>query len=150
MDYTDILISVRKIARAINLDSKRIQKESGFSIPQLLTLTYLGQCENYESSQLELRKYLQLNSSTVTGIISRLIAKGFVAKLPKKEDKRSTWICLTASGLTQLDLAPALFQERLANKLDQLSDKEVKQIEKGLKKLINLLGDDELSGAVQS
>lgn len=150
MEYTDILISVRKIARAINLDSKRIQKESGFSIPQLLTMTFLGQCENYESTQLELRKYLQLNSSTVTGIVSRLATKGYVAKLPKKGDKRSTWICLTASGLKQLDLAPILFQERLANKLEQLSPKEVKQIEKGLNKLINLLGDEGLSGAVQS
>jgi DNA-binding MarR family transcriptional regulator len=149
MEYTDILISVRKIARAIRLDSKRIEKESGLSLPQLLSLTYLGNCENYECSQLELRKYLQLNSSTVTGIVSRLIHKGYLAKIPSKADKRATWLCLTASGLKQIDKVPELFQDRLNAKLNDLPKKDVKSIEKGLKKLIQLLGDEELSGGIE-
>ena len=144
MEYTDILIALRKISRAVHLDSKRIEKMSGLSIPQLLSLTYLGNCTNYECTQLELRKYLQLNSSTVTGIVNRLIQKGYVARLPKKEDKRSTRLCLTATGLKQLDNAPTLLHDRLAKKLDSLSKKEIKQIEKGLNKLIYLLGEDTL------
>jgi len=33
MDTLDILINLRKIVRAINLESKRIQKDFGLSIP---------------------------------------------------------------------------------------------------------------------
>lgn len=142
MEYTDILISLRKIARAVNLDSKRIQKESGISIPQLLALNFLGKCPNYQCTQLDLRKYLQLNSSTVTGIVTRLVEKGLIARLPKKEDKRSTWLCLTAIGLKKLDSAPSLIQDKLEVKFDQLTKKEIKEIEKGLFKLIDLLADD--------
>lgn len=142
MEYTDILISVRKIARAINLDSKRIQKISGLSIPQLLSLIYISNCDNYQCSQLSLRKFLQLNSSTVTGIVGRLIEKGYLAKIPAKEDKRSTWLSLTAMGLKQLDNAPELFQERLSTKLATLPKKDVKDIERGLELLIDVLGED--------
>lgn len=145
MEYTEILISLRKISRAIHLDSKRIQKLSGLSIPQLLSLLYLSKCDDYQCTQLELRKYLQLNSSTVTGIVSRLVAKGLLAKLPAKGDKRATWLCLTAPGLKQLDNSPELFQERLANKIEQLPKNEIAAIENGLSLLTNLLIEENLT-----
>jgi len=150
MEYTDILVAVRKIARAINLDSKRIQKQSGLSIPQILSLTFISNCENYECAQIELRKYLQLNSSTVTGIVGRLIQKGYLAKIPSRGDKRSTWLCLTASGLKQVEQAPTLFQDRLASKLIKLSDDKVQEIDKGLNLLVELLGDEELSKNIEN
>lgn len=144
MEYTEILISIRKITRAINLDSKRIQKISGLSIPQLLSLMFLSKCDEYQCTQLELRKFLQLNSSTVTGIVSRLTAKGFLAKLPAKGDKRANWLCLTASGLKQLDKAPELFQERLTDRLKELPKSEVLIIQNGLDKLTDLLSEKDL------
>ncbi|MBD3636243.1 MAG: MarR family transcriptional regulator [Crocinitomicaceae bacterium] len=150
MQYTDILIAIRKIARAINLDSKRIQKVSGLSIPQLLSLTFISNCDDYQCSQLELRKFLQLNSSTVTGIVSRLISKGYIAKIPSKGDKRSTWLGLTALGLKQVENAPELFQEKLNAKLSQLPKQEIDIIENGLNMLIEILGEDNLSGEVES
>ena len=39
--YADLMISIRKIVRAVNLESKRIEKNHGLSIPQLLTLKFL-------------------------------------------------------------------------------------------------------------
>ncbi|MEX1003234.1 MAG: MarR family transcriptional regulator [Crocinitomicaceae bacterium] len=144
MDYTDILIAVRKIARAINLDSKRIQKISGLSIPQLLSLIYISNCEKYQCSQLQLRKFLQLNSSTVTGIVGRLEEKGYLVKIPAKGDKRSTWLSLTAMGLKQIENAPELFQQRLSHKLSTLPKQDIQDIEKGLDLLINLLGEEDL------
>ncbi|MCH1418377.1 MAG: hypothetical protein L7U68_07520 [Flavobacteriaceae bacterium] len=39
--YSGIMISIRKIVSAINLESKRIEKDYGLSIPQLLTLKFL-------------------------------------------------------------------------------------------------------------
>ena len=49
--YTEILTDIRKIVRSINLESKRIQKDFGVSIPQLLCLSYLSSCEGYQSIQ---------------------------------------------------------------------------------------------------
>ena len=44
--YSGIMISIRKIVRAINLESKRIEKDYSLSIPQLLTLKFLEEKQN--------------------------------------------------------------------------------------------------------
>ncbi|MDA7804260.1 MarR family transcriptional regulator [Crocinitomix sp.] len=139
MDYTDILIPLRKIVRSVHLESKKIQKECGLSIPQLLTLTFLSRCADFESSQLAIRKYLHLNSSTVTGIIARLTDKGLVAKLPSAKDKRETWLSLTAKGLKQLTDSPPLLQEKLATNLAKLSPNEYQTIQDGLTLLMQVM-----------
>jgi len=139
MKQAELILSLRKISRIINLDSKRIQKLCGLSIPQLLSLQYLERQEDYQSTQLDLRKHLELNSSTVTGIVSRLISKGLMAKLPAKGDKRATWLCLTAAGLKATENAPLLFQNKLISKLNQIPNHKSEAIEKGLKELAELL-----------
>ncbi|MEO9533862.1 MAG: MarR family transcriptional regulator [Crocinitomicaceae bacterium] len=144
MDYTDILIPIRKVVRSINLDSKKIQKECGLSIPQILALTYLSRSENFQCTQLELRKFLELNSSTVTGIVSRLEKKGFVAKLPAREDKRATQLSLTSNGLATLEKAPPLLQEKLVTKLSKLPGDKLIQIQTGLNLLVEALGAEEI------
>lgn len=73
------MISVRKIVRAINLESKRIEKNLGISIPQLLTLKHLNEQSDYKSTMRRLKDFLSLNASTVTGIplaTARLKPKG--------------------------------------------------------------------------
>ena len=144
MDYTDILIPIRKIVRSINLDSKKIQKECGLSIPQILALTFLSKSENFQCAQLELRKFLELNSSTVTGIVSRLEKKGFIAKLPARADKRATQLSITSIGLKTLETAPPLLQDQLVKKLSQLPSEKLNQIQKGLELLVEALGAKEI------
>jgi DNA-binding MarR family transcriptional regulator len=75
--------------RSINLESKRIQKEHGISIPQYLCLDYINSSENYRATTKDIGTHLNLNASTVSGIISRLEKKGYLAKLPNETDKRS-------------------------------------------------------------
>jgi DNA-binding MarR family transcriptional regulator len=144
VDYTDILIPIRKVVRSINLDSKKIQKECGLSIPQILALTFLSKSENYQCPQLELRKFLELNSSTVTGIVSRLEKKGYMAKLPAKGDKRATQLSLTSSGLETLEKAPPLLQEKLVSKLSNLPSDKLEKIQTGLEILVEALGAQEI------
>ncbi len=72
MNYTDILTGLRKIIRSVNLESKRIEKQFGISIPQLLCLNFLHSQAGFQASQKEIKDFLSLNASTVTGIINRL------------------------------------------------------------------------------
>lgn len=140
MEYTDILIDIRKIVRSINLESKQIQKEFGLSIPQLLALLYLSKKGNQQSSQLALRKYLQLNSSTVTGIVSRLEKKGLLTKVVSEQDKRSAMLQLTPSGKKALENSPILLQEKLRSKLQKVSPSQYEAIKEGLHLLVHVLG----------
>jgi DNA-binding MarR family transcriptional regulator len=139
MESTDILIKIRKIVRSINLESKKIQKEYGVSIPQVLCLHFLKDSENFQATQGEIRKFLNLNSSTVSGIINRLEKKGLIARLPKTGDKRVVNISLTSSGDTLLQAIPSLLHEQLSNRLETLNPTKLKQLEAGLDTLVNLL-----------
>jgi DNA-binding MarR family transcriptional regulator len=152
MDYTDILIKIRRIVRSMNLESKKIQKEYGVSIPQVLCLTYLNSCSNYQSTHKEIRNYLNLNSSTVTGIIDRLEKKGMVARLPKREDKRNTYIAITSAGAKAIDEMPALLHERLSIKLEKLPNERINELDNALNVLINYfdISDVEASPMITS
>lgn len=134
-----ILISLRKIIRALNIESKRIQKEFGVSIPQLLTLRQLKKSPDYQLTITGLSQSLSLNPSTITGIISRLSNHNLVARLPKQGDKRVSTITLTATGSELLAQTPKLFHEKLDEQLSQLSDHQLETIRAGLTLLTSML-----------
>ncbi|RIH64998.1 MarR family transcriptional regulator [Mariniphaga sediminis] len=144
MDTTEILIKIRKIVRSINLESKKIEKEYGVSIPQVLCLHFLRDSENFQAGQGKIRKFLNLNSSTTSGIINRLESKGLVARLPKSGDKRTVTIALTSKGDLLMDTIPSLLHEKLEEKLGNLDNNTVQKVQDSLELLVNLLGIDEL------
>ncbi|MCG8701223.1 MAG: MarR family transcriptional regulator [Bacteroidales bacterium] len=139
MNTADILIKIRKIVRSVDIESKKIQKEYGVSIPQVLCLNFLYQSRNYQSTQGEIRNFLNLNSSTVSGVINRLEKKGLLARLPKSGDKRVVNIALTSAGDKLLGTIPSLLHEQLSEKLQKLDDDEIKKVEDSLNTLVTLL-----------
>ena len=139
MDSLEILGSIRKIVRSLNLESKSLQKDFGLSITQLLCLGHLEKSPDYQSTHKELMELLSLNSSTVTGIINRLEKRGYVVRLPKSGDKRITYITLTATGLKLLEEAPNILHERLAKKLNTLSDDDKTMVKKALEIIISAM-----------
>jgi DNA-binding MarR family transcriptional regulator len=166
MKSAEILIAIRKIVRALNLESKRIQKVYGLSIPQLLCLGYLKEMPDCQAPVKELARQLNINPSTISGIVNRLEKKGYVARLSKREDKRVSLIALTARGLKLMEATPQLFHEKLDERLLKLPEAEIQKIEQSLKTLATLLevegydaspvlaldenlADDEMNGQVQ-
>lgn len=139
MDYSEIVTDIRRIVRSINLESKRIQKDFGVSIPQLLCLTHLAGREGYQATHKQLTEYLNLNSSTVTGIINRLEKKGLIARLPKAGDKRTTCVVLTSSGYKLLKNAPNLLHDKLSHNLQKLSPEQINQVKASLALLIEVM-----------
>ena len=139
--------SVRKIVRAVNLESIRIEKNFGISIPQLLTLKYLNESPEYRSTMRNLREVLSLNASTVTGIISRLESKGYIARLPDPKDKRSTPIILTSKGSSLVKTTNESLHERISKNLEATSDAEYQNILGSFETIINFLNIEDLDAA---
>jgi DNA-binding MarR family transcriptional regulator len=140
MNHTDIIIHIRKIVRSLNLESRRILKEFGVSIPQLLCLQFLSSRPHQKATHKEVALYLNLNSSTVTGIIGRLEKKGFVLRTQADGDKRVSYIFISDSGLKLLNESPELLHHQLLQKLKQLPDISLTQIDDSLKMLIACMG----------
>ena len=147
IDHRSVITDIRKIVRSINLESKRILKDFGISIPQLLCLTFLSKKEQFQASHKELTEHLNLNSSTVTGIVNRLEKKGLIARLPKRDDKRVTYMVLTSSGYELLESTPDLLQDKLVANLRTLEPSQLREIKAALEILVNVLGIKGLDAA---
>lgn len=147
MDYKSIIIKIRRIVRSINLESKKIQKDYGVSIPQILCLEYLKNSPNYQATQKDIRDHLNLNSSTVTGIISRLEKRGMLARLPKSGDKRVATLTLTSIGYELLENTPDLLQQLLSVKLEKVPEDDLKKISESLDILVNMLEIEDLDAS---
>lgn len=149
MRYTDILIQIRQIIRSVNLESKRLEKEYGISIPQLLCLNFLNEKEHFRATHKELKDFLKLNASTVSGIISRLEKKGYIARLPKAVggDQRFGLITITASGGKLLEQTPEPLHEQLSHKLKALSPDHLQKLQEAFDTIIDFLDITELDAA---
>lgn len=147
MDTKEILIKIRKIVRSVDIESKKIQKEYGVSIPQVLCLSFLHEAPNYQATQGEIRNFLNLNSSTVSGIINRLERKGLLARLPKSGDKRVVNISLTSAGDKLYDTIPSLLHEQLSERLKKLTYEDLIRVEESLDTLVNLLDIEKIEAS---
>ena len=147
MQYLDILIKLRKIIRSINLESKKIEKNYGISIPQLLVLQFLSGKTEYKATAKEIKNYLNLNASTVSGILKRLETKGYIARMPKTGDKRTIVLVLTALGQDLLTTSPTTLQEKLSNRLKNLKPQEIKELNKNIELLTSLMDADDIDAS---
>jgi DNA-binding MarR family transcriptional regulator len=147
MEYFEILIKLRKIMRSVNLESKRIEKELGISIPQLLVLQFLSTHPGYRALAKDIKEYLKLNASTVTGIIKRLEIKGLVARTPKPGDRRAAFITLTAVGAELLEQSPTTLQEKLTRRLRRLSPEQIVGLNEHIELLVHILDVDQIDSA---
>lgn len=139
MKSLPILIRVRQIVRHLNLASKAIEKEFGLTLTQLICLYHIGKCPNQQTTQRELMQTLSLNSSTVTGILKRLMIKGFIYRVQSEEDRRISKIRLTSSGRHCLQGSPKVIFQKLDHKLQNLTEEEQMKIMLSLDQIITVL-----------
>ncbi|MFT5250830.1 MAG: MarR family transcriptional regulator [bacterium] len=147
MEYIEILVKLRKIIRSINLESKKIEKELGISIPQLLVLKYLSDQSDYRAFAKDIKGYINLNASTVSGIISRLESKGLVAKSQKANDKRAIYIILTAKGAELLHKSPSTLQEKLSKRLKKLTKTQIEELDRNIELLTLIMDVEDMDAA---
>lgn len=147
MTYIEILVKLRKIIRSINLESKKIEKKHGISIPQLMCLQFLSEQTDYKSTSSQIKTFLMLNASTVSGIISRLESKGLLAKLPNHSDRRTTNITLTAKGADLIRETPTTLQEKLSQRLSNLSNEQIEELNKNIDLLVRIMDAEDLDAA---
>lgn len=139
MEYAEILTRIRQIVRSVNLESKQIEKEYGISIPQLLCLIFLKGKNDSRAYNKEIKGFLQLNASTVTGIISRLERKGFIIRLPKQKDKRVGMVSITNEGLKLIDNSSESPYLQLSKKLKELSPEKLQRLQSSFDTIIDFL-----------
>jgi DNA-binding MarR family transcriptional regulator len=107
-DYDELLISLRRITRAIDLYSKRLQKNTNLTISQLLVMEAIVKIDKPTPSAIA--KSILLSQATVTNLIDRLEKNGLVQRKRLGTDKRTVNVVLTENGEAKFKEAPELLQ----------------------------------------
>jgi DNA-binding MarR family transcriptional regulator len=88
--------SIRRLVRAVDLDSQKISNRYGLTEPQIAVLRNLF--NNGPMSSADLSRKLYVTPPNITGIIDRLKKKQFVERIKKEGDRRVALITLTETG----------------------------------------------------
>ena len=107
-DYDELLIALRRITRAIDLYSKRLQKDTRLTISQLLVMDAIVKIDKPTPSAIA--KSILLSQATVTNLIDRLEKNGLVQRKRLGTDKRTINVVLTDLGEAKYNEAPELLQ----------------------------------------
>jgi DNA-binding MarR family transcriptional regulator len=137
-NVSEIIDNLRKLFQVVNEQSKKAEKETGLTGPQLWAIKTIAQGSPIMVSELARRMYL--HPATVVGILDRLELHKLVVRVRSTTDRRVVRVELTAQGNALVRKAPTVAQGRLVIGLEQLTAVELKNISDGLNRLVDILG----------
>ncbi|MFT6917612.1 MAG: DNA-binding MarR family transcriptional regulator [Cognaticolwellia sp.] len=143
--HQELLISLRKVIRAIDLHSKHLNKTSGLTSPQLLIMLEIDKEYSINSSQVA--KKVNLSPATVTNIIDRLENKNLISRVRYTQDKRKVGLYLTDDGKALLLKAPQALQQHFIEKFSNLEQWEQSQLLSSMQRLSNMMDADKIDAA---
>jgi DNA-binding MarR family transcriptional regulator len=132
-----VLTSLRRIVRAIELQSKRLIKSCGLTGPQLTVMKEIK--KNPDKPISELSRHISLSQATVTSILDRLEQQGFVKRQRNEKDKRAVNLILTEKAENILIKDPSLLQDDFFENFEKLMDWEKSMILSSLQRLANMM-----------
>jgi len=143
--WQDVLVSLRRIIRATDLQSKRILKACGLTIPQVMVLRAIETLGDVTVKRIS--SDVSLSQATVTTILNRLEDRRLVERVRSTADKRVVNARLTESGRTTLASAPPLLHEQFIERFEALEAWEKTQILSALQRVATMMDAESLDAA---
>jgi len=142
----EILDNIRRVFQVVNEQSKRVERETGLTGPQVWGIKVIA--EQGEIRVSDLAKKMYLHPTTVVGIIDRLEKRGLVSRSRSTEDRRVVDVSLTDEGRSLVANLPEAASDRIARGLESLSSTELAVIHLGMDRLTNSLDATDLPPAL--
>jgi DNA-binding MarR family transcriptional regulator len=141
----DVLRSLRRIIRAVDLYSRKLMAETGLSGPQVICLRQLALAGPMQTSHLA--EAVNLSSATVCGILDRLEQRGLIVRERQAADRRRVLVSLSDAGRNAIGNAPPALHDSFLFKLRALPAGQQETIRKTLTKIVAMMAADELDAA---
>jgi len=133
----DIVWSVRRLVRAVYLDSQKMSKRYGLTEPQSAVMRNLY--SNGPVSSADLSRTLYVTPSNITGIIDRLEKKQLVKRIRKEGDRRVALITLTETGQELSRNLPDPIMKKFITELADLELDHVQLLAMAMNQILNLM-----------
>ncbi|MFV9507550.1 MAG: MarR family winged helix-turn-helix transcriptional regulator [Oscillochloridaceae bacterium umkhey_bin13] len=108
------------------------------TVPQFMILNY-ATASGVPLSEISAR--MLCDNSNLTGIVDRLISKGYVERRPDPQDRRVSLICLTGAGAEKLRRIKPRHHARVRRRMRSLSASQVHELRNLLQQLFEGLQD---------
>ena len=102
----------------------------------------LGVLRDREPTMNELARLLELDKSSVTGLVDRAERRGLVARVPSPTDRRAVLVRLTDEGRTQVSAAADVFAADVAAMLDRLPARDRAALRQIISRLVDAYAAD--------
>jgi DNA-binding MarR family transcriptional regulator len=135
------LDAIRKLVRVLGESARLAQGRTGITGAQLFVLRVLA--DHPRLSINELAERTMTHQSSVSVVVSRLAARGLVAREPAPDDRRRQLVTLTPRGRTLHRTAPAVAQEVLVQAIRALAPARRRALAVSLRALTDALGVSE-------
>ena len=142
---SEVLITLRRIMRAVDIHSKKLEKRYSLTGPQLILLNHIVQYDEIPIGTLA--RDVNLSNATITGIVDRLEKRGLVERIRSSHDRRQVLIKTTEVGLKTQKSAPSPLQEDFVNKFSKLDSDEQENILAALEKVAAMMKAEHLEVA---
>lgn len=133
----EVLSSLRRIVRAMDLQSRQLVRSHGLTGPQIYLLKALNSLG--ETTVGRLAEYVNSSKPTVTDILNRLEKQQLVTRIRSDKDKRCVQVKVTGLALKKLGKSPPLLQEAFAQRFEELQKWEQFQLLSSLHKVAELM-----------
>ena len=142
-DLARVLDSIRAIVRTLRLSGRAAEQTLGVNGAQLFVLQKLA--EEPADSLAELASRTRTDPSSVSVVVSRLVARGLVRREASADDARRVTISLTSSGRGLVRRVPRSAQAQLLEAAASLPPRQLRGLADCLADLVERMDADEES-----
>lgn len=132
-----VLDSLRRMFRALEMQSRRLSRTHGLTGPQLVVLQEL--IKHPDSGITELARNIRVSQATATNIVDRLEQRGYVRRDRSGSDKRRVLVSATPEGRTLLASNPSYLHQQFLDRFSALESWEQTLILSSLQRVAAML-----------
>lgn len=135
-NVADLMKSIRQITRALDMRSKRVARETGLTIPQIVVLHAVRHFGQLTTAAIS--KQADLSPATTVIILDKLEARGLVERRRSTSDRRIVHTALTSKGSEILSEAPALLHNDFLEGFAELPQADQHAIVRAFQTVVSL------------
>ena len=143
--HEQLLVSLRRIIRAIDIHSCQLQKKSGLTGPQLIVMKQISQLDGPLAKQIAQK--INLSAATVTSIIDRLEKRELVIRQRSAVDKRKVHLFLSEAGKQLLQTSPQPLQEHFIQRYQLLDEQNQDILLDSVEQIASMMDAEELDAS---
>ncbi len=123
---------LRQVNSMMDIYNRYDLRSEDLTIPQFMILNYATP-EGVPLSEISAR--MLCDNSNLTGIVDRLISKGYVTRRNDPQDRRVSLICITPEGADKLRRIKPRHHARVSRRMRTLSESQVQELRDLLQQL---------------